>query len=175
MPTSTVVKHPLVRLARIAVETYVREHRVLTPPYPLDPDQRQACGVFVSIVKDDTLRGSVGTLTPVQANLATEVIHNAIAAAVRDPRFSPVHPPELTDLHYVIDIINELEPLPTLAQQDPQQHGLVVRTPHQIGVVLPSVTGIDSASAQLALALRKAQLNEQHDYKLWRFCVQRLS
>lgn len=176
MPSQFVLHHPLVRLARIAVETYVREHRVLPVPYPLPPDQQAAAGVFVSLVASSTqLRGSIGTLRPTQPTLAAEVILNAVAAAVRDPRFTPVHPPELVDLAYTLDIVRELGPLTHFEAHDPACSGLVVRAGRRWGAMLPAVEGIGTALQQRDAALRKALIAADEAFEMLRFSVERLS
>ena len=175
MPTTYLVRHPLVKLARLAVHTYIYEHRIMSTPYPLSAEQQIQSGAFVSLLMKDQLRGSVGTLRPTQPNLATEVIVNAVAAAVRDPRFTPLKPAELLDVSFVIDLVTDLEPLDALETQDPQQHGLALIAPHTSGVVLPHLASIETPEQQLELARRKAWLAEAEPYQLLRFCVQRLS
>ena len=41
--------HPLVKLARQTVETYVNERRVIELPAELTPEMKQKAGAFVSI------------------------------------------------------------------------------------------------------------------------------
>ena len=52
--------HPLARLARETVESYVRERR-LPKPAELTPEMEEKAGVFVSIKKHGELRGCIGT------------------------------------------------------------------------------------------------------------------
>ncbi len=169
-----VVQHPLLKIARIAVETYVRDHVIMPVPFALPDDQATPQGAFVSIVVHKELRGSVGTVRPTQPTLAGEVIHNAIAAAVRDPRFSPVRAAELADLNFIIDLVEELESIAGAAQLDPAQYGVVVRAGRRMGVVLPQISAVNTIGAQLELALRKAGIDSAEHYRLERFCVQRL-
>lgn len=169
-----IVQHPLLKLARIAVETYVREHTIMAVPYPLPADQERPQGVFVSIIANKQLRGSVGTVLPLQPTVAGEVIHNAVAAAVRDPRFSPLRANELSDLDYVIDLIDQPEPIADQNQLDPTQYGVLVRAGRKMGVVLPQIANVATIESQIALALRKAGIGPDDVYRLERFCVQRL-
>jgi AmmeMemoRadiSam system protein A len=171
---SLIVQHPLLTIARIAVETYIREHVILPVPFTLPADQAQPQGAFVSIIVHKQLRGSVGTVRPIQPTLAGEVIHNAVAAAVRDPRFSPVRAEELADLNYIIDLVDQLERIAGQDQLDPTQHGVVARAGRKIGVVLPQTSEISTAEAQIGLALRKAGIDPAEHYRLERFRVQRL-
>ena len=81
--------HPLVKLARQTVETYVNERRIIEPPSSseLTPEMKQKAGTFVSIKKHGELRGCIGTFIPSCENVAEEIIKNAICAATQDPRF----------------------------------------------------------------------------------------
>ena len=55
---------PLVRLAREAIEAYVRDRTVIKAPLMPDVEPRQA-GVFVCLhSKDSSLRGCIGTYLP---------------------------------------------------------------------------------------------------------------
>jgi AmmeMemoRadiSam system protein A len=169
-----IVQHPLLKVARIAVETYVRDHVIMPVPFSLPADQAQPQGAFVSIIIHKNLRGSVGTVRPTQPTLAGEVIHNAVAAAVRDPRFSPVRAEELVDLNYIIDLVDDLERIDDKTQLDPTQYGVVVRSGRKLGVVLPQTSDISTVEAQITLALHKAGIDPAEHYHLERFCVQRL-
>ena len=101
---------PFVRLARASLERYVREHQVISVPegLPAELTQRRA-GAFVSIHKHGQLRGCIGTIAPTRESLAEEIIHNAISASTRDPRFYPVTPEELDDLEINVDVLGEPE------------------------------------------------------------------
>src|SRR5918911_2170873 len=103
--------HPLVQLAHRAVESYVRERRRLEPipEEELPPELRQRAGTFVSLHEFGELRGCIGTFVAQRANVAEEVIDNAIASATRDPRFPPVQPSELDDLEISGDVLSEPE------------------------------------------------------------------
>src|SRR2546422_5345252 len=93
--------HPYVQLATDAIDDYVRDCRVITPPDALferHPALRGRAGVFVSLKKRGELRGCIGTIEPAQENLALEIIENAISAATKDPRFRPVVEEELPEL-----------------------------------------------------------------------------
>src|SRR6476646_4174354 len=117
---------PLVVLAHRAVDDYVRfgQRLTLSNAELLTPELRgrlsERAGTFVSIhKKNGDLRGCIGTFTPVQANVAQEVIENAIASASRDPRFYPVQEWELDDLDISVDVLSEPEPVQSVHDLDP--------------------------------------------------------
>lgn len=89
--------HPLVQLAHRAVTAHILERRHLSPPPAgeLTPEMSDRAGAFVSLHEFGELRGCIGTFLPQRANVAEEIIENAIASATRDPRFPPVRPDEL--------------------------------------------------------------------------------
>ena len=98
--------HPLVALAKSAVENYVKEEKIIEPPsnLPVKFYERKA-GVFVTIEKDEQLRGCIGTYLPTRPSIAQELIRNAIAAAKEDYRFGPIQPAELPLLSYTVYVL----------------------------------------------------------------------
>src|SRR3989475_12075933 len=80
--------HPYVQLATDAIDAYVRDFRVITPPdglFERHPALRGRAGVFVSLKKRGGVRGCIGTMEPAQENLGLEIIANAVRAATQDP------------------------------------------------------------------------------------------
>jgi len=77
--------HPLVKLAKNAVKTYINDGKIIAPPFTVPQEflERKA-GVFVSIRNDSQLRGCIGTYMPAEENIVQEVVSNAIAAAMCD-------------------------------------------------------------------------------------------
>ncbi len=165
--------HPLVILARRAIETYVRERRVIDPPEELTPEMRQRAGVFVSIKKGGQLRGCIGTFMPTQENVALEVIENAISAATRDPRFSPIGPQELPYLDVSVDVLSSPEPISGPEELDPKRYGVIVESGWKKGLLLPDLEGVDTVEQQLAIAMAKAGIGRGEKVKLYRFSVER--
>ncbi|MDQ3665543.1 MAG: AmmeMemoRadiSam system protein A [Acidobacteriota bacterium] len=162
-------------LARAAVETYVLHGT------QIDFSQsgvellaaRAAC--FVSLkTNDGQLRGCIGTIEPARETLAEEIIFNAINAATRDPRFSPVSAAELSQLRYSVDVLSAPEPA-TLADLDPAVYGVIVEdeSGSHRGLLLPDLEGVDSVAEQVEIAARKAGIPPETPIKLSRFRVSR--
>lgn len=167
-------RHPLVELARAAVETYVRTGRRVSLRSLPQEWQQQRAGAFVSIkTVDGELRGCIGTVVPTQKHLALEVVYNAIAAASRDPRFLPVRMDELPGLSYSVDIIGPLEPVSNLGELDPKLYGVMVINGLRHGVLLPDIAGVDTVEQQLAIARSKAFILPGDPAEIYRFQVQR--
>ncbi len=162
---------PLVRLARCTIETYVREEHAIAAPDSLTDEMAQRRGVFVSLHRGGDLRGCIGTIEPVRPNVAEEIIANAISAATRDPRFSPLQPHELDDLDISVDVLTEPEPVESMDQLDPKVYGVIVEKGQRRGLLLPDLEGIESAQHQVSIALQKAWIGPHEAYKMYRFRV----
>jgi AmmeMemoRadiSam system protein A len=164
--------HPLVGLARRAVETFVREGKVIKPG-ELTLKMRQKAGVFVSIHKSGELRGCIGTFEPQKANVAEEIIANAISSATRDPRFFSITPDELEDLEYSVDVLTKPEPVKSQDQLDPKKYGVIVEAGWRRGLLLPDLEGVDSVDEQIDICRQKAGIMPDEPVKLYRFEVKR--
>ena len=170
-------EHVFVRLARRTIEAYVRTGNVIEP----EPDEIAAsqdlltrrAGTFCSLHRQGQLRGCIGTIEAVYPNLAQEIIHNAIAAATRDPRFDPLNPKELADLEISVDVLGAPEPVADRAQLDPSVYGVIVQSSGRRGLLLPDLDGVDTVEKQVSIALRKAWIGPDEPYDLYRFRVTR--
>ena len=121
------------------------------------------------------MRGCIGTTAPRQANLAAEVIHNAIAAASADPRFSPVIPDELDQLRYKVDLLSPPERVHDESQLDARRYGVVVENGRQRGVLLPNLDGVETPAQQVEIVRKKAAIAPHDAATLYRFEVTRYS
>jgi len=164
--------HPLVQLARQAVESYVQKHVVIKPG-ELAPEMKERAGVFVSLKKHGQLRGCIGTFEPTQASVAEEIIENAISSATGDPRFSPVSPSELGSLDYSIDILTHPEPVEDKTQLDAKKYGVIVAAGPRRGLLLPDLEGVDSVDMQISICRQKAGIMPSEPVELYRFEVRR--
>ncbi len=163
---------PYVKLARQALEAYVREGREIgiSDGLPVEMTQNRA-GVFVSLKKFGSLRGCIGTTGPVTPGIAHEIINNAISAGTRDPRFAPVEEDELDSLVYSVDVLMEPEPIDSIEQLDVLKYGVIVRSGMRTGLLLPGLEGVDMPEKQVSIALQKAGIGKDEDYKMERFEV----
>ena len=171
---SVLKKDPYVALARESLEVYICSHTVLPLRKSL-PKDLLTCrgGVFVSLKKFGELRGCIGTIAPVQENLAQEIISNAISAGTRDPRFLPVEEKELPYLEYSVDVLKEAEQIDSLEQLDVRRYGVIVSDEHRRGLLLPDLEGVDTPLQQISIALNKAGMDPYEPFLLERFEVVR--
>lgn len=162
-------------LARRAVEFFVMDGSYIKPPGETSDLMRARAACFVSLkTLDGELRGCIGTIEPAQATLAEEIIANAINAATRDPRFSPVAPKELFNLCYSVDVLSATEPA-KMEDLNPAIYGVIVEDEAGLrrGLLLPALEGINTAEQQVEIAARKAGILPKTPVRLLRFSVSR--
>jgi len=161
-----------VKLARYSLETFVKTHKPAELPknLPTEMTSRRA-GAFVSLHKDGELRGCIGTILPTTANVAEEILQNAISACSRDPRFSPVEGSELDDIVYSVDVLGEPERIFSEKDLDVKKFGVIVENGGRRGLLLPDLEGIDTVEQQISIAKQKANIGAKEKVDLWRFEV----
>jgi len=164
--------HPIVKLAKETVESYVRQG-IVPQPEELTPEMKQRAGVFVSIHKHGNLRGCIGTFEPARDNVAEEIMANAISSATRDPRFPPVDASELDDLEFSVDILTEPELVKDMSQLHPRRYGVIVESGFRRGLLLPDLEGVDTVEEQIAICRLKAGIKANEPVTLYRFEVKR--
>lgn len=166
--------HPLVKLAKDAVELYVREKRVLpVPDDDLSPEIKKRAGVFVCLKVRGMLRGCIGTFQPAERNVAEETVRNAVSAATCDPRFSSVRAEELPDLEYSVDVLTPPERVSGQEALDPRRYGVIVQAGGRRGLLLPDLEGVNTVEEQVGIAMQKAGIPPGTPVTLSRFEVKR--
>lgn len=138
----------LVKIARNAIENYVRNYKRITPPMNLPEKFYERCGVFVTINKREDgkkqLRGCIGYPYP-DKPLLEAIIDSGIAAAVEDPRFEPL---SVNELNEVIIEVSVLTPPELIVVKSPKEYpskvkigedGLIFRWAWGSGLLLPQV------------------------------------
>ena len=172
--------HPLVVLARRAIESFVRDGERIDPPDELSGEMGRPAGAFVTIRRQGALRGCIGTTQPTCPTVAEEVIRNAVSAATRDHRFRPVTMGELDTLDIKVDVLSEMEPVEGPDQLDPKRYGLLVQSelnPRKRGLLLPDLEGIDTVEDQVHWTrYHKAGITDPDEpVQMYRFEVIRLT
>lgn len=165
------VADPYVRLAKETVETYTKTGKL---PEAAEIDQElldNASGAFVSLKKNGNLRGCIGTIEAVYDNLAEEIMHNAVSACSRDPRFPPVREDELDEITYSVDVLGPNEPVSSKDELDPKKYGVIVSKGFRRGLLLPDLEGVNSVDEQLLIACQKAGISPDEPINVDRFEV----
>ena len=165
---------PFVSLARLTVETYIKRHTLPEVPDDLPPEMTdRKAGVFVTLHIGDSLRGCIGTISPVRQSITQEIMANAISACTRDPRFNPVRPDELPLITYSVDVLGEPEDIDSEARLDVKRYGVIVTNGGRRGLLLPDLDGVDTVAEQVAIAKSKAGIAQDEPVSLQRFEVVR--
>ena len=135
----------LVKLARAAVEEYLRSGVKIEPPPDTPPELYENRGVFVTLktYPHKELRGCIGYPEPIMP-LALATIDAAISAATRDPRFYPVSVEELPKLLFEVTVLTPPQPIAVPPEELPRavkvgRDGLIVRCGYASGLLLPQV------------------------------------
>jgi AmmeMemoRadiSam system protein A len=166
--------HPLVKLAKDAVELYIREHTVLeVRDEDLTPEMKERSGAFVCLKVRGMLRGCIGTFQPVEKNVAMEIIRNAVSSAACDPRFTCVQAEELADIEYSVDVLTAPEQVNGSGDLDPKRYGVIVQAGNRRGLLLPDLEGVDTVEEQVKISMQKAGIRPGTPVTLHRFEVKR--
>ncbi len=126
----------LLELARDAVAAAASGNDLPTLRNPNGP-LREKGAVFITLRSGGELRGCIGHIEAHEA-LWESVRDMAAAAAVRDPRFSPVRPKELPGIDIELSVLSPMTPI------RPEEivigtHGLYVKKDGIGGLLLPQV------------------------------------
>jgi AmmeMemoRadiSam system protein A len=170
--------HPLVSLAKKAVEKYISAGVTVSPSKAIPESfMTKKAGVFVSISNNGNLRGCIGTYAPARENIASETIGNAISAATQDTRFDPITKEELPSLDYDIYILNEPQPIKDISELDVKKYGIVVvgNDSRKRGLLLPNLEGVKTVDEQIGIAAQKAGINpNSEEISIYRFTAEKL-
>ena len=134
----------LVRLARTAVEKYLKESTIIKS----ERDTEEKTGVFVTLnyvtsSKKEYLRGCIGFPLP-ERSLYQGVVEAAIAAATQDPRFPRLDMQELDNIIFEISVLTPPERI-TVSPADYGKEieigrdGLILQWRFGSGLLLPQV------------------------------------
>ncbi|MFQ3574041.1 MAG: AmmeMemoRadiSam system protein A [Thermodesulfovibrionales bacterium] len=169
-------RHPYVELARKAIEHYLSVGKMLPAPDDIPEDMKVKAGVFVSLKKFGILRGCIGTFQPSTDNIYTEIVQNAVSAAVRDPRFPPVSLDELNDIDLSVDVLSPPQLVRDINELDPKKYGIIVSKGLRRGLLLPDLKGVDTVQEQINITKSKAGIRpDEEDVDIYKFTVQRFT
>ncbi|MFN4133876.1 MAG: TIGR00296 family protein, partial [Candidatus Hadarchaeales archaeon] len=133
----------LVKFARETIEKYVVEGS--KPKLPeVRGELRKPRGVFVTLTKDDDLRGCIGFPFPTLP-LIEATAEAAISSATKDPRFPPVTSEELREIVVEVSVLTEPELIKVKSPAEYPKHveigkdGLIVEWRGFSGLLLPQV------------------------------------
>lgn len=132
----------LLKIAKEAIST-VFEKKPLQISEELRKKYGKKQGVFVTIKKDDELRGCIGFPEPIEP-LYNAIVEAARAAAFRDPRFPPLRKEELNEIKLEVSVLTLPEEIKCSKAELVKnikvgRDGLIVRMGFNSGLLLPQV------------------------------------
>ena len=99
---------------------------------------QQHCGVFVTLHKNEKLRGCIGYLTATKP-LIQVVTDAAQASAFQDTRFEPLQREEWDRIEIEISVLSPLVPINNVEEIEVGKHGILMRQGYRSGLLLPQV------------------------------------
>lgn len=127
----------LLQIAGRSLEEYVRGKHL--PRFEVEDAALTSPGAaFVTLRRGGELRGCIGMLEPVEPLFLT-VARMARAAALEDPRFTPVTAEELPEIEVEISVLGPLEQVHNVEDIEVGKHGLRIQQGFYSGVLLPQV------------------------------------
>lgn len=131
----------LLIIARNAIsKRFGHEARTIMP----HPELAHPAATFVTLMKNNQLRGCIGSLEAYRP-LATDVAENACSAAFCDPRFRPLLNDELAQTRIEVSLLRPAEPFEFLDETDavnclcPGIDGLILTYGNRRATFLPQV------------------------------------
>lgn len=130
----------LLELARDSIKSYFSGEEIDLKDYKKFNKKQ---GVFVTLNKDDDLRGCIGFPYPTK-ELYRAVFDAARAAAFEDPRFPKLEEDELKDTSIEISVLTVPEEIKTEPEDIPKnieigKDGLIIKSEIASGLLLPQV------------------------------------
>jgi AmmeMemoRadiSam system protein A len=138
---STERGHTLLALARASI---AQAMGLPSPVVDLPGWLQEPGACFVTLTQQGQLRGCIGSLQA-RRSLGEDVRANAVASALRDPRFTALKAAELDRTQVEVSVLSPTEPLEfgneaqALAQLRPQVDGVVLEYAGHRGTFLPQV------------------------------------
>lgn len=120
----------------------------------------EARGAFVTLRKQDALRGCIGLFEP-KMKLSSVIMEMALSAAFEDGRFDPLREEELNGVDIEISVLSPMKKILSPDDIELGKHGVYVSRGERSGVYLPQVaaeTGWDKNSFLNSLCIEKAGL-----------------
>ncbi len=131
-------REKLIEIVKYEVKSAANSNRIESYDSD-DPGMNQKSGVFVTLYDSKKqLRGCIGYIES-DKPLINTISRAARAAAMSDPRFSPVTPEEVEDLIVDISILSPMRVIDHIEEVAVGVHGLLISRGSYRGLLLPQV------------------------------------
>ena len=134
----------LVETAKESIKYFLKKGMTMPRPedYPIELDED--LGVFVTLNKNNNLRGCIGYAEPIKPAIDA-TIEVAIAAAFNDPRFKQVSDEEFDELDFEVTVLTKPEMIVVAHYKqyfdeiEIGRDGLIIQKGYARGLLLPQV------------------------------------
>ena len=127
----------LLETARTAIESQIYGKEI-NPTLPDSHILREERGVFVTLKKNEDLRGCIGYIEGVEP-LYRAVSTMAVKAGFHDPRFPPLSKEELNAVNIEISVMTPLRKIQNVSEVSVGEHGIYIKRAFDSGLLLPRV------------------------------------
>lgn len=128
----------LLEIAKKSVEAIVQHNNLIEINTSEFESLNLDRGAFVTLKKNDHLRGCIGYTSAVQP-LNLTIRNAAASAAVKDYRFPPVNKDEISNLEFEISVLSPFRLITDIKQIKIGTHGLFLKHGSAEGLLLPQV------------------------------------
>ncbi|MEE9306338.1 MAG: AmmeMemoRadiSam system protein A [Spirochaetia bacterium] len=129
-------KKILLQTAREAIAAHLEKRK---PRYPAATGTlKKKCGAFVTLHKQDNLRGCIGFIIAAKPLFET-VQEAAKSSAFNDPRFPALTARELDDIKIEISVLSPLRRIENTEEIQVGVHGIMLKNSFYSGLLLPQV------------------------------------
>ena len=142
---TTAEKKYLMNLAMQTMkQAFMDDNPSPSEPGPEMPNIQKTACCFITLMKDDNLRGCIGSLLPT-GPLYKDVVKNTVSVMFDDHRFGKVTADEVDGIHIQISILSNLEKMSVDSESDllnqinPHVDGIVLQEGYNRSTFLPSV------------------------------------
>lgn len=171
-------KKEALQIARKTLKEYLTNKKI-PEIKPINQSLTHPLGAFVTLRKQDELRGCIGLFEP-EEPLYKVIQKMVIASATEDPRFQSITVNELPEIVIEISVMTPKKKIDDWKKIQLGKHGVVVKQGMRAGTFLPQVaeeTGWDREQFLSALCTEKAGLSDncykdsQTDIYVFEACV----
>jgi AmmeMemoRadiSam system protein A len=132
-------KQELLKIAKESLyEAIINKKRLIIDESKVSAKLREPLGAFVTLHKENRLRGCIGTFEP-DKPLYKVIVDMTIASALNDERFKEVTPDELKNIDIEVSVLTPRKKISSLDEIVIGKHGIYIKKGSKTGTYLPHV------------------------------------
>ncbi|EDZ62046.1 protein containing MEMO/AMMECR1 domain [Sulfurimonas gotlandica GD1] len=132
-------KQELLKIAKESLyEAIINKKRHVIDESKVSAKLREPLGAFVTLHKENRLRGCIGTFEP-DKPLYKVIVDMTIASALNDERFKEVTPDELKNIDIEVSVLTPRKKISSLDEIVIGKHGIYIKKDSKTGTYLPHV------------------------------------